>query len=232
MKEKILVLEDEIGIRSFVSINLKREGYEIIEAGSGQEAIEQLSNHPDISIALLDVMLPDMSGIEICKFIRQQFDQIGVIMLTAKGQEEDKLEGFISGADDYMVKPFSIKELLVRVSALIRRVKKDDSKVQSNEIISDPFILNIDKRKLYKNGIEIELTPTEFSIVKYLMVNAKKSLSRDQILSEVWGSNYLYDFKIVDVNIRRIRNKIEDDPSKPKYIQTVWGYGYCFRKDE
>ena len=144
MKEKILVLEDEIGIRSFVSINLKREGYEIIEAGSGQEAIEQLSNHPDISIALLDVMLPDMSGIEICKFIRQQFDQIGVIMLTAKGQEEDKLEGFISGADDYMVKPFSIKELLVRVSALIRRVKKDDSKTKSNEIISDPFILNID----------------------------------------------------------------------------------------
>ena len=232
MKEKILVLEDEIGIRSFVSINLKREGYEIIEAGSGQEAIEQLSNHPDISIALLDVMLPDMSGIEICKFIRQQFDQIGVIMLTAKGQEEDKLEGFISGADDYMVKPFSIKELLVRVSALIRRVKKDENKFKSNEIISDPFILNIDKRKLYKNGIEIELTPTEFSIVKYLMVNAKKSLSRDQILSEVWGSNYLYDFKIVDVNIRRIRNKIEYDPSKPKYIQTVWGYGYCFRKDE
>ena len=168
MKEKILVLEDEIGIRSFVSINLKREGYEIIEAGSGQEAIEQLSNHPDISIALLDVMLPDMSGIEICKFIRQQFDQIGVIMLTAKGQEEDKLEGFISGADDYMVKPFSIKELLVRVSALIRRVKKDENKFKSNEIISDPFILNIDKRKLYKNGIEIELTPTEFSIVKYL----------------------------------------------------------------
>lgn len=232
MKEKILVLEDEIGIRSFVSINLKREGYEIIEAGTGSEAIEQLSNHPDISIALLDVMLPDMSGIDVCKFIRQQFDQIGIIMLTAKGQEEDKLEGFISGADDYMVKPFSIKELLVRVSALIRRVKKDDNKTKSNEIISDPFILNIDKRKLYKNGIEIELTPTEFSIVKYLMVNTKKSLSRDQILNEVWGSNYLYDFKIVDVNIRRIRNKIEDDPSKPKYIQTVWGYGYCFRKDE
>ena len=232
MKEKILILEDEIGIRSFVSINLKREGYEIIEAGTGAEAIEQISNNPDISIALLDVMLPDMSGIEVCKFIRQQFDQIGIIMLTAKGQEEDKLEGFISGADDYIVKPFSIKELLVRVSALIRRVKKDEKKLQTNEIISDPFILNIDKRKLYKNGIEIELTPTEFSIVKYLMVNTKKSLSRDQILNEVWGSNYLYDFKIVDVNIRRIRNKIEDDPSKPKYIQTVWGYGYCFRKDE
>ena len=127
MKEKILILEDEIGIRSFVSINLKREGYEIIEAGTGSEAIEQISNNPDITIALLDVMLPDMSGIDVCKFIRQQFDQIGIIMLTAKGQEEDKLEGFISGADDYMVKPFSIKELLVRISALIRRVKKDDA---------------------------------------------------------------------------------------------------------
>ena len=224
MKEKILVLEDEIGIRSFVSINLKREGYEIIEAGSGSEAIEKITEHNDISIALLDVMLPDMSGIEVCKYIRQNFDQVGIIMLTAKAQEEDKIEGFISGADDYMVKPFSIKELF-------RRIKKDDT-INTNEIISLPFTLNLDKRKLFKDGKEIELTPTEFSIVKYLITNAKKSLSRDQILEEVWGSNYLYDFKIVDVNIRRIRNKIEDDPSKPKYIQTVWGYGYCFRKEE
>ncbi|MBC5996624.1 DNA-binding response regulator [Romboutsia ilealis] len=232
MKEKILVLEDEIGIRSFVSINLKREGYEVIEAGSGSEAIEKLSKEDDISIALLDVMLPDMSGIEICKFIRQNFDQVGVIMLTAKSQEEDKIEGFISGADDYMVKPFSIKELLVRVSALLRRVKKDETKSKTNEIVSHPFVLDIDKRKLFKNNEEIELTPTEFSIVKYLMTNGSQSLSRDQILKEVWGSNYLYDFKIVDVNIRRIRNKIEDDPSKPKYIQTVWGYGYSFRKED
>ena len=123
MKEKILVLEDEIGIRSFVSINLKREGYEIIEAGTGSEAIEQLSNHPDISIALLDVMLPDMSGIDVCKFIRQQFDQIGVIMLTAKGQEEDKLEGFMSGADDYIVKPFSIKELFQLLLEELKKMK-------------------------------------------------------------------------------------------------------------
>ena len=232
MKEKILVLEDEIGIRSFVSINLKREGYEVIEAGSGSEAIEKLSKEDDISIALLDVMLPDMSGIEICKFIRQNFDQVGVIMLTAKSQEEDKIEGFISGADDYMVKPFSIKELLVRVSALLRRIKKYENKTKTNEIVSHPFVLDIDKRKLFKNNEEIELTPTEFSIVKYLMTNGSQSLSRDQILKEVWGSNYLYDFKIVDVNIRRIRNKIEDDPSKPKYIQTVWGYGYSFRKED
>ena len=212
MKEKILVLEDEIGIRSFVSINLKREGYEIIEAGTGAEAIEKINENNDISIALLDVMLPDMSGIEVCKYIRQKFDQVGIIMLTAKAQEEDKLEGFISGADDYIVKPFSIKELLVRVAALLRRVKKEESSMKLNKIVSDPFELDLDKRKLFKNGKEIELTPTEFSIVKYLMVNAKQSLSRDQILTEVWGNNYLYDFKIVDVNIRRIRNKIEDDP--------------------
>ena len=218
MKEKILVLEDEIGIRSFVSINLKREGYEIIEAGTGAEAIEKINENNDISIALLDVMLPDMSGIEVCKYIRQKFDQVGIIMLTAKAQEEDKLEGFISGADDYIVKPFSIKELLVRVAALLRRVKKEESSMKLNKIVSDPFELDLDKRKLFKNGKEIELTPTEFSIVKYLMVNAKQSLSRDQILTEVWGNNYLYDFKIVDVNIRRIRNKIEDDPSKLSLI--------------
>ena len=226
MKEKILVLEDEIGIRSFVSINLKREGYEIIEAGTGAEAIEKINENNDISIALLDVMLPDMSGIEVCKYIRQKFDQVGIIMLTAKAQEEDKLEGFISGADDYIVKPFSIKELLVRVAALLRRVKKEESSMKLNKIVSDPFELDLDKRKLFKNGKEIELTPTEFSIVKYLMVNAKQSLSRDQILTEVWGNNYLYDFKIVDVNIRSIRNKIEDDSSKPQYILTVRGLGY------
>ena len=153
-------------------------------------------------------------------------------MSFSKAQEEDKLEGFISGADDYMVKPFSIKELLVRVAALLRRVKKEESSMKLNKIVSEPFTLDLDKRKLFKDGREIELTPTEFSIVKYLMVNAKQSLSRDQILTEVWGNNYLYDFKIVDVNIRRIRNKIEDDPSKPKYIHTIGGYGYCFRKED
>lgn len=232
MKDKILILEDEIGIRSFVSINLKREGYEVIEASTGQEAINKVNEEKDISIALLDVMLPDISGIEVCKYIRNNFDSVGIIMITAKSQEEDKIEGFISGADDYIVKPFSIKELLVRVSALLRRIKKDEVKKDNSIIQSDPFTLDTNKRKLLKHGHEIDLTPTEFSIVKYLMINAKKSLSRDQILDEVWGKNYLYDFKIVDVNIRRIRNKIEDDPSKPRYVQTVWGYGYCWRKEE
>lgn len=232
MNEKILILEDEIGIRSFVSINLKREGYEVIEAGTGQEAIDKISNEKNISIALLDVMLPDMSGIDVCKHIRNNFDSVGIIMLTAKSQEEDKIEGFISGADDYMVKPFSIKELLMRVSALSRRINREANAKSKSIIESGPFVLDLEKRKLTKNNSEIELTPTEFSIVKFLITNEKQSLSRDQILDEVWGTNYLYDFKIVDVNIRRIRNKIEDDPSKPKFIQTVWGYGYCWRKEE
>ncbi|MDU5020243.1 MAG: response regulator transcription factor, partial [Clostridiales bacterium] len=154
MKEKILVLEDEIGIRSFVSINLKREGYEVIEAGTGQEAIDKMSSEKNISIALLDVMLPDMSGIEVCKYIRNNFDSVGIIMLTAKSQEEDKIEGFISGADDYIVKPFSIKELLMRVSALSRRINREANSKNKSVIESGPFILDLEKRKLFKNSSE------------------------------------------------------------------------------
>ena len=228
--DKILILEDEIGIRSFVSINLKREGYEVIEAGTGSEAIEKLNSEPNIAVALLDIMLPDMSGVDICRYIRDKYENMGVIMLTAKAQEDDKIEGFVAGADDYMIKPFSIKELLFRVSALIRRVNKDNDTRKSSVLDLPPFSLDINKRKLYKNGIVVDLTPTEFSIVKFLMINASDSLSRDQILQEVWGSTELYDYKIVDVNIRRIRNKIEEDPSKPKYILTAWGYGYTFRR--
>ena len=228
--DKILILEDEIGIRSFVSINLKREGYDVIEAGTGSEAIEKLNSEPNITIALLDIMLPDMSGVDVCRYIREKYENMGIIMLTAKAQEDDKIEGFVAGADDYMIKPFSIKELLFRVSALIRRVKKDNDTRKSSVLDLPPFSLDINKRKLYKDGNVVDLTPTEFSIVKFLMMNASDNLSRDQILQEVWGSTELYDYKIVDVNIRRIRNKIEEDPSKPKYILTAWGYGYTFRR--
>ncbi|MGP1617828.1 response regulator transcription factor [Peptostreptococcus stomatis] len=228
--DKILILEDEIGIRSFVSINLKREGYDVIEAGTGSEAIEKLNSESNITVALLDIMLPDMSGVDVCRYIREKYENMGIIMLTAKAQEDDKIEGFVAGADDYMIKPFSIKELLFRVSALIRRVKKDNDTRKSSVLDLPPFSLDINKRKLYKDGNVVDLTPTEFSIVKFLMMNASDSLSRDQILQEVWGSTELYDYKIVDVNIRRIRNKIEEDPSKPKYILTAWGYGYTFRR--
>lgn len=228
MSFKILVLEDEIGIRSFVCINLKREGYEVIEVSTGEEAIEILKNQ-NIDIALLDVMLPGISGIDVCKFIRENFDSIGIIMLTAKGQENDKIIGFNSGADDYIVKPFSPKELLARVTALLRRIKKDKRK----DIIEySPFYIDIKQRKLLKHGKEVEVTPTEFAILTLLISNKGKSLSRDDILNKIWGKNYIGDVKVVDVNIRRIRSKIEEDPSNPKFLQTIWGYGYCWGKED
>ena len=231
MKEKILVLEDEIGIRSFVSINLKREGYEIIEAGSGSEAIEKITSNNDISIALLDVMLPDMSGIEVCKYIRQKFDQVGIIMLTAKAQEEDKLEGFISGADDYIVKPFSIKELLVRVAALLRRVKKEESSMKLNKIVSDPFVLDLDKRKLFKDGKEIELTPTEFSILRILIENAGNIVSSEELFHQIWKDEYYNKANnTITVHVRHLREKLGDSLDHPRFIKTIWGVGYKIEK--
>lgn len=225
---KILVLEDEPSIRSFIMINLKKNGFEIVETASGEEALEKLDD--TIDIALLDVMLPGISGFEVCKRAREQYPSLGIIMLTAKGQEENKIEGLELGADDYIVKPFSPKELLARLNALARRLNIVEKVVEAvpegNQIVTGKFTILPEERKLLKNGVEIELTPIEFSLVKYFMENANKAIHRDEILNNVWGQNYVGDFKIVDVNIRRIRQKIEDDPSNPKYIEKVWGYGY------
>ena len=224
---KILVLEDEASIRSFIMVNLKKNNFEIVETASGEEALEKLDDTVDI--ALLDVMLPGISGFEVCKRAREQYPSLGIIMLTAKGQEENKIEGLELGADDYIVKPFSPKELLARINALARRlniVDKVPEPVFGNQIVTGKFTIMPEERKLLKDGVEIELTPIEFSLVKYFMENANKAIHRDEILNNVWGYNYVGDFKIVDVNIRRIRQKIEDDPSNPKYIEKVWGYGY------
>ncbi len=225
---KILVLEDEASIRSFIMINLKKNNFEIVETASGEEALEKLDDTVDI--ALLDVMLPGISGFEVCKRAREQYPALGIIMLTAKGQEENKIEGLELGADDYIVKPFSPKELLARINALARRLNIADKTVvaepESGQIVTGKFTILPEERKLLKNGMEIELTPIEFSLVKYFMENPNKAIHRDEILNNVWGYNYVGDFKIVDVNIRRIRQKIEDDPSNPKYIEKVWGYGY------
>ncbi len=231
MAFRILVLEDEIGIRSFVSINLKREGYEVIEASTGEEAIEKVKNE-EIDIALLDVMLPGISGIEVCRFLRENYDSLGIIMLTAKGQEMDKIAGFDSGADDYVVKPFSPKELLARVNALLRRMKKEKGEEHVDIIQCNPFLIDIRQKKFFKGEKEIEITPTEFAVIRLLVLNKGKTLNRDKILDEIWGKNYIGDLKVVDVNIRRIRSKIEENPSKPKYLQTVWGYGYCWGKED
>lgn len=226
MAAKILIVEDEDAIRSFIRVNLKRHNFEIIEAASGEEALEEAD--ASVDIALLDVMLPGIDGFEVCRRVRETYPAMGIIMLTAKGQEQNKIEGLELGADDYMVKPFSPKELLARINALLRRISLADKQVEeeNNAIHSGIFTILQDERKLLKNGQEIELTPIEFALVKYFMENPNKAIHRDEILNNVWGYNYVGDFKIVDVNIRRIRQKIEEDPSNPKYIEKVWGYGY------
>lgn len=230
---KILVLEDEFSIRSFVAVNLKREGYDVIEADSGEKAIELFESNPDVSIAILDVMLPGIDGFEVLKHIRSKSQNVGVIMLTAKTGEQDKVLGLEYGADDYISKPFSPVELVARIRALIRRVaSKDQDEEQSDKYISGPFVLNIYERSFYKNDEDIELTPKEFEILELFLKNKGKSLSRDDILDAIWGKNYFGDLKVVDVNVRRIRKKIEEDAAKPEYLKTVWGYGYKWEESQ
>ncbi len=223
--KKVLVLEDESSIRSFVVINLRRGGYEPIEAESGAQAFEQLRRHPDVKVALLDIMLPDTDGFEVCRRIRAADPHMGIIMLTARTQEMDKVTGLMTGADDYVTKPFSPAELTARVDALYRRVGGEDSD-ETGEIARGPFKLNTRNRTLEKNGERVKLTQVEYSIIKLFMDNPGKALSREDILNAVWGRDYFGELKIVDVNIRRLRLKIEDDPTSPTFITTVWGYGY------
>ena len=223
--KKVLVLEDEASIRSFIVINLRRAGYDVIEAQSGEEALEQLRIHPDTRVALLDIMLPGIDGFEVCRRIRATNGQIGIIMLTARSQEMDKVTGLMTGADDYVTKPFSPAELTARVDALFRRAG-GEAPVQSGEIRQPPFLLNTRNRTLEKNGVRIKLTQVEYSIMRYFMENPGKALSREDILDTVWGRDYFGELKIVDVNIRRLRLKIEDNVQNPVYITTVWGYGY------
>ncbi len=223
--KKVLVLEDETSIRSFVVINLKRSGYDPIEAGTGAEALRQMNLNPDIKVALLDIMLPDMDGFEVCRQIRASNSKIGIIMLTARTQEMDKVTGLMTGADDYVTKPFSPAELTARIDALYRRVGESDD-TPSDEVVQGPFRLNARNRTLEKNGERVRLTQVEYSIIKLFMDNPGRALSREDILYSVWGRDYFGELKIVDVNIRRLRIKIEDDPTNPVYITTVWGYGY------
>ena len=222
--KKVLVLEDEANIRSFVVINLRRSGYEPIEADCGEMALEQLRRHPDIRVALLDVMLPDIDGFEVCRRIRASNTRIGIIMLTARSQEMDKVTGLMTGADDYVTKPFSPAELLARVDALYRRIGGSEN--TEDVLSSGPFVLHLRSRTLDKNSEHIRLTQTEFAIMKLFMENPGRALSREDILHAVWGADYNGEVKIVDVNIRRLRIKIEDDATEPEYITTVWGYGY------
>jgi DNA-binding response OmpR family regulator len=227
LSKKILVLEDETSIRGFVVMNLKRGGYEPIEAGTGAEAFEQLRLNPDIKLALLDIMLPDADGFEICRKIRANDPQIGIIILSARTQEMDKVTGLMTGADDYVTKPLVLSEFMARVDALYRRTA-GGSPQDPGEIVQGPFRLNTRNRTLEKSGERIKLTQVEYLLVKTFMDNPGKVLTRGEILGAVWGREYRDDDKIAEVNIRRLRRKIEDDPANPAFITTVWNLGYMW----
>lgn len=224
MTTKILLIEDEDSIRKFVKINLEREGYKIFEASNGEDGID-ISRKVEPEIVVLDIMLPGIDGFEVCKILRKEFPNLGIIMLTAKAEDYDKIMGLQYGTDDYMTKPFNPTELTLRIKSLERRLEPDDF-ISDNYIIQNQFKLDYYQRKFYKDNEEIELTPTEYQIMKIFMENPKKAMNRDEILKMVWGSDFIGDSKIVDVNIRRLRAKIEQNPAKPIFIETVWGLGY------
>ena len=225
--KKILIIEDEESIRGFLKINLKRNGYEVIEADNGELGVKlALKEKP--AIIILDVMLPGIDGFKVCKIRRNEDEKVGIIMLTAKSQDLDKIMGLEYGADDYIIKPFNPMELLLRIKALLRRISDYEEK---KGIIQGKFKLDIYAKRIFKNNKEIDLTPKEYSIIKLFIENPNKAFSRDELMDLVWGEDYIGDPKIVDVNIRRLRSKIECSSLNEKFIETIWGFGYRWRDD-
>ncbi len=233
--KRILICEDEASIRDFVVLYMKRSGFTVLEAGSGEEALKKFAASEEagepVDVALLDVMLPGIDGFEVCRRLREKSETMGIIMLTARTQESEKVNGLMTGADDYVTKPFSPSELVARVEALYRRLSKTraaDVVTYTEELISGEFTLNVRSRTLKKNDKHIDLTQLEFQILEYFFRNPEQTFSRTDILNRVWGEDYYGDEKIVDVNIRRLRMKLEEDASSPKHICTVWGQGYSW----
>lgn len=229
MQEKrVLVVEDEYAIRDVVALNLKLAGYEVESVESAERALELYNGDNEaFDVAVLDIMLPGMSGVELCELIRRDNSRIGIIMLTAKTQEQDKIDGFAVGADDYVTKPFSVKELAARVDAVYRRTRGSSGALgDGKQLQSGDFIMDTSSRTLTKNGKPLDLTQVEYQIMELFFENPGVALDRDRILKSVWGKSYYGDVKIVDVNICRLRIKVEDEANAPKHIVTVWGYGY------
>ncbi|EJO5346313.1 response regulator transcription factor [Clostridium botulinum] len=222
--DKILIVEDEAAIRGFVKVNLKMNNFDVIEAEIGEEGIEKAREYKP-EVVILDIMLPGIDGLEVCKTLREEFPNIGIIMLTAKSQDTDKVLGLEYGADDYIIKPFNPLELTLRIKAILRRVKAVKES-DSNIITGGPFKIDLYSKKIYKNQEEIDITPTEYLLMKIFIENPGKAFNRDELLDLVWGYDFMGDSKIVDVNIRRLRSKIEQVPSNPQFIKTVWGTGY------
>ncbi len=221
---RVLVCEDERPIRELLAINLKRYGYEVFEAVSGEEALQVFDETPDIELALLDLMLPKMDGFAVCEALRERDASMGIVMLTARAQESEKVKALKLGADDYVTKPFSPSELAARLEALERRISRSKSSV----LRSGEFVLDLRTHTLKKSEKPIELTQVEFQLMQCFLENQGRPLSRVDILHRVWGEEYFGEEKIVDVNIRRLRMKIENSASDPRHIVTVWGTGYCW----
>lgn len=227
----VLIAEDEKSIRDFIVINIKRSGYDVLEAENGKQAVDIFDIDTNrIDVAVLDIMMPEMDGMAVCKYIREKNAGVGIILLTAKTQEIDKISGLMSGADDYVTKPFSPSELMARVDAVYRRVsllkERETSKANDKVITLGNFSLHTQERLLLKNGKPIELTQIEYQILEYLFRNPNTVLERAAILNKVWGHDYFVDDKVIDVNIHRLRGKIEDEPAQPKHLVTIWGMGY------
>lgn len=228
MSKKILVVDDEKAIADIIKFNLKKEGYDVITANDGEEGIlKAFTENPDL--ILLDIMMPKVDGYEVCKKVREKFST-PIIMLTARAEEVDKVLGLELGADDYVTKPFGIRELMARVKANLRKYEVVSQKSQiSNNIISfGKLVIDLDRYEVRKNEVVIDLTFREFELLKFLAQQKTQVFSREMLLEKVWGYEYFGDVRTVDVTIRRLREKIEDDPSKPSYILTKRGVGYYF----
>ncbi|MBO5324427.1 MAG: response regulator transcription factor [Oscillospiraceae bacterium] len=224
---KILVVDDEELLVKGIRFNLQNEGYEVITGSNGLEAIQAVqTQNPDLVV--LDVMMPEMDGLTACTKIRS-FSNIPIILLTAKVADMDKLMGFDHGADDYLTKPFNILELKARIRALLRRSGADDKK-SSNQLTIGSISLDLDSRNAYKAGQLVELTAKEFDVIEFLMRNPNRVYSRENLLDTIWAYEYRSDIRTVDVHIRRLREKLEENPAEPNYIMTKWGVGYYFRK--
>ncbi|OIK14173.1 DNA-binding response regulator [Bacillus sp. MUM 116] len=227
---KILVVEDEIPIRKLIAFNLQRSNFEVMETGEGNKALVLIEEQTP-SLVLLDIMLPDIDGFEICSKIRESHPELPIVIVSARGQDMEKIMGLELGADDYIVKPFNPLELVARIRSVLRRtnrtIKQPDPFIQTG-----PFLLEMKTQRLYKNGQLVKLTAREFQLIKLFFDRFNEPLSRNQLLDAIWGQNYFGDPKTVDVHIRRLREKIEDDPSQPVFLKTIWGIGYCFQNNE
>ena len=227
--KKILVVDDEALLVKGIRFNLQNDGYEVITGSDGVEAVELAqSQNPDLIV--LDVMMPRMDGLTACSKIRE-FSDVPIILLTAKTTDMDKLLGFDQGADDYLTKPFNILELKARIRAMLRRSGGSAPKeAPKNELVGGPIRLDLDARNAYRSGELVDLTAKEFDVIEFLMRNPNRVYSRENLLDTIWAYEYRSDIRTVDVHIRRLREKLEENPAEPKHIMTKWGVGYYFKK--